>query len=148
MKPSIKYQATQIIAAIFIFLFAYTAISKLTAFNGFVFGISRHPFLKSIALPAAWAVLAAELLAAALLFFPSTRRVGFWITAILMSLFTGYIASMLLFSDIIPCSCGGIISSMSWRSHLWLNIGLVLTALWGLRLQYEFNQTKHKSLLQ
>jgi len=135
MKQKVKYYTVQFIAALFIFLFTYTAISKLSAFQGFVFGISRHPFLHPVALFVAWSVLVVEFLAVALLFFPSSRRQGFWLSALLMALFTGYIASMLLFAETIPCSCGGIISSLSWHSHLILNILLLLVATGGILIQ-------------
>ena len=49
----------------------------------------------------------------------------------LLTLFTGYIAAILLhFFPRTPCSCGGIFRNLSWQQHFWVNLGLItLTTL-------------------
>lgn len=72
-----------------------------------------------------------ELLTAALLFFPKTRTKGFGLSLIMMSVFTGYIAFMVVFSEKLPCSCGGVLSSMNWTEHLLFNIFFTIVAWLG-----------------
>jgi hypothetical protein len=56
----------------------------------------------------------------------------------LMTVFTIYIAYMLLTSSHLPCSCGGVISKLSWKEHLWLNVLLSVLAAFSLCLQQRF----------
>jgi hypothetical protein len=48
-----------------------------------------------------------------------------------MAAFTGYIGFMLLSNIELPCSCGGVISSLSWKNHLVFNILFLLLASVG-----------------
>ena len=67
---------------------------------------------------------------------PSTRIWGFKLASGLFLLFTGYVALVLtgIFGRI-PCSCGGIVSTLGWWEHLVLNIVLLVTAILGYRLE-------------
>jgi hypothetical protein len=127
MLPSFKKTSViNILKAIFIFLFVYTAFSKLLDFQSFNIVLRRSPLigryhhLVTIFLPSS------EILVAALLFFPATVKIGLWSFFSMMLLFTGYIVYMLVFSPYLPCSCGGVIKFMSWKNHLLFN-GLIIT---------------------
>ena len=39
---------------------------------------------------------------------------------------------ILIYSPYVPCSCGGIVSALSWTQHLILNIGLTLACLFAM----------------
>ncbi|HSU26792.1 MAG TPA: MauE/DoxX family redox-associated membrane protein [Chitinophagaceae bacterium] len=134
-----------IIAAIFILLFTYTAISKLRDHTKFYYTIRRSPLIGDKAAFVSWALPFNELFVAALLFFLSTRALGLKISFALMVLFTLYIGYMLAFTSHLPCSCGGVISHLSWKNHLYLNIGLTLLAGWGIWLM---NKTKKQMPFQ
>lgn len=122
----------EIIAALFIFVFAYTAFSKLWEHEKFVAVLSSSPLLGSRAQEMAYAVPGIEIAAIILLLIPSLRKGGLWVSAIIMSLFTIYIGYMILFASHLPCSCGGIIENLSWQQHLVFNIILIVLALIGL----------------
>ncbi len=58
-----------------------------------------------------------------LLLAPGTRLSGFYLSTLLILGFTTYIGLVLTgFFDRCPCSCGGVISSMSFESHFSFNL--------------------------
>ncbi len=68
-----------------------------------------------------------------LLLFKSTRIAGYWGSALLLLVFTAYISLVKLsYFGRIPCSCGGIISGLSWTQHLLFNILFLTLSLLGL----------------
>lgn len=132
MKPVKKTIAIDIISALFILLFVYTATSKLFEHNTFKAILRESPLIASKANILSWILPILELFTAALLLIPSQRRYGFLSSFILMLLFTSYVAYMILFAGDLPCSCGGIISAMTWSQHLIFNI--FFTALGAIAL--------------
>jgi methylamine utilization protein MauE len=66
---------------------------------------------------------------------PKTRLLGLYASFSLMTMFTAYIIAILRFSEFIPCSCGGVLSHMSWIQHLWFNVAFIFFALTGIILQ-------------
>ncbi|MGY0036285.1 MauE/DoxX family redox-associated membrane protein [Pedobacter sp. NJ-S-72] len=67
-----------------------------------------------------------------------SRLLGLILSALLMVLFTGYIALVLSgYYDHIPCSCGGVLNSLEWRTHLWFNVFFLVLAGVGLMFQYQ-----------
>lgn len=134
MKPIKKTIAIDIISALFILLFVYTATSKLFEHNAFEAILSQSPFIGSKANLLSWTLPILELFTAALLLIPSCRRFGFLSSFILMLLFTSYVAYMILFAENLPCSCGGVISQMTWSQHLIFNIFFTALAFISWRL--------------
>jgi len=116
----------------FVFLFVYTATSKLFRLYIFQLQLERFPWIKYAAAFMAWAVPLAELAAAGLLLAKRTRRIGLFVSLSLMVMFTLYLAFMLGTEKHLPCSCGGVISSMSWGQHLVFNIFFTGIAIVGL----------------
>lgn len=86
------------------------------------------PVLEAAPETVARIIIGAEAIAVMLLLIPLTRWYGLILAALLMSLFTAYIAYMLITASALPCSCGGIISKLGWKEHLWLNIILFIIA--------------------
>lgn len=125
----------EIIAFLFIVLFLYTGISKLLDYTVFREQIAMSSFLTPVSSEIAWGLPIIEILVALLLFIPGLRLVGFYASLALMVLFTGYIILIPNFNDKLPCSCGGIIQLLSWKNHLFLNIGLLVLAFVGLYLK-------------
>lgn len=127
---SIRYHLySNIIAALFIFLFAYTAINKLVKLDEFKHVLSNADYIGKNAGFVSWSIILAEWVAVLLLIYVPIRWLGFYLTFLLMTLFTGYILLMLLTSSHLPCSCGGIISQLSWWQHLFLNIFLTIVTV-------------------
>jgi hypothetical protein len=62
-------------------------------------------------------------------------------------MFTAYIITILNFSEYIPCSCGGILQNMTWKTHLVFNIGLVLLSIAGILIEtYSKNAEEERNL--
>jgi putative oxidoreductase len=123
---------TEIIAALFILLFVYTATSKLFEFSSFRYVLSKSPMIGNKAPFLAWALPLLEFGISLLLFIPRTRRQGLWGSLVLMTLFTGYLSYMIYFTPDRPCNCGGVLKQMTWNQHLIFNIFFVLLAVLGL----------------
>jgi len=130
---------TEIIASLFILLFLYTALSKLSDVNRMELTIATSPVIGDRAKMVAWTVPIVEIIISVWLFIPRLRYHGLMASFILMLVFTFYVAGILAFADLIPCSCGGVISEMSWGQHLIFNIIFSLIALLGVRL-YRSNK--------
>lgn len=137
-----------IISFVFIFLFVYAAASKLIDHQNFAIQLGQSPLLTAYAEWISWLVPLAECVTVVLLVNPKTRLVGFYGSLILMSAFTAYIICILTLSIYVPCSCGGVLESLTWTQHLILNIGLVLSAIAGILLandQSVFNVCENKT---
>src|SRR5690606_36081179 len=104
----------EIIVSLFILLWVYAALSKLLDYQTFKVQLGKSPLLTQFAGFAAIAVPVAELLIAVMLLLPRLRLLGLYASLFLMSLFTTYLVAILNFSYYIPCSCGGILSGLSW----------------------------------
>ncbi len=134
-KKTVKITAenvTKIVAALFILLFVYTAISKIGEHQQFVAVLKSSPLIGSFANFVSWGVPVSEIIIAAFLFFPATRKTGLKLSLLLMSVFTIYIAYMILFVPHLPCSCGGVINHLSWSGHLVFNLTLIALSIIGL----------------
>jgi hypothetical protein len=125
---------TELISSLLIFLFGYTAISKLLSIDRFEAVLEQSPLISSGAALLAWQIPLAELAIVLLLIFSSTRKMGLWVSAILLSFFTIYLFYMVLFSPHLPCSCGGVISSMSWPVHIGFNVVCIAITVAGIRI--------------
>jgi len=132
---------------LFIFLFTYTAISKLFSFASFRYNLDHSPLIAPFSQWIAVFLPVLELAVALLLFFPKKRIAGLYASFSLMSIFSLYIAYALVSGLKLPCSCGGIIQSLTWPQHLWVNI--ILATLGAVSLHYKpKNPHQIKSLLQ
>ena len=123
---------TELISSLLILLFCYTALSKLFSVAHFEAVLEQSPLISSGAALLAWQVPLTELCIVLLLFFPHTRVAGLYGSLLLLGLFTIYLVYMVLFSQHLPCSCGGVISSMSWPVHIGFNgvcIGATVVAI-------------------
>ena len=133
-----------LLAALFILLFVYTATDKLWSHHQFQKTLERSPLLSSVSTWLSWMIPVIELFIAVMLLLPRLRQAGFFASCGLMVLFTSYIFFMLLSGDKLPCSCGGIISRLSWLQHLWLNVILTLLAAASIYLSKHSNFYSNK----
>ena len=134
MRKVNKTMIIDIISALFILLFVYTATTKLFEHESFRAVLSQSPLIGINANTLSWALPILELLTAMLLFIPSFRKWGLASSFLLMVLFTSYVTYMILFARNLPCSCGGVISRMTWPRHLIFNIFFTTLAAIALRL--------------
>lgn len=122
------------IAAIFILLFVYAAVSKLIDHKSFLYSLQNSPLLQPLASILSWLVPCTEIAISILLFNPKRKEAGLLLSTLLMTAFTFYIAYMLLFIPHLPCSCGGILNSMTWNQHLVFNIVITMLGIIGWRV--------------
>ena len=113
------------VKAIIILLFAYTATDKLLHYTVTVGQMNQQllPLWLKPYLPLGIPIL--ELLIALSLAIFSNKLWPWLAAASLMLAFTAYVG-IVHFGDFprVPCSCGGIISSLSWSAHFYLNLSL------------------------
>jgi hypothetical protein len=133
-----------IISALYILLFLYAALSKLTGYEKFLAELEQSPLLASIAGIVAWFIPAAQIVLATMLAFTRTRLPGLYGAIALIAIFTAYILTILFSSGYIPCVCLGILRNGSWDQHLLLNIFLMILAIPGIALQTKL-QAKYPS---
>lgn len=130
----------EIISALFILLFVYTASSKLLELEKFQNTITQSPLIGDFASLISWAVPITEIGLALLLLIPKTRLIGLYASTAMMTVFTLYIGYMIVFTPKLPCSCGGVIKYMTWNQHLLFNIFFTLLGMWGIILSRKNNK--------
>jgi uncharacterized membrane protein YphA (DoxX/SURF4 family) len=127
--------AIEIIAFLFILLFVYASLNKLTDYQKFKIQIGQSPLLIGFGNSIPWIVITVELLISVLLVIPKFRLVAFFSSFCLMTMFTTYIIAILNFSPYVPCSCGGVLEKLGWTEHLFFNSFFVLLAVIAIVLQ-------------
>jgi hypothetical protein len=125
----------EIVSALLVFLFVYAAVSKLLDFGKFRYQLGQSPFITSISWLVVWVIPIGEIAISILLIIRVTRASGLYLSFFLMLLFTGYIFIMLKYSSYLPCSCGGVLSNMSWKQHFVFNLAFSALALAGILIQ-------------
>jgi uncharacterized membrane protein YphA (DoxX/SURF4 family) len=113
-------------------LFVYTAVSKLIHLDLFQWRLELMPYISPYASLISWGVPFLELVIAGLLWFPRYRLLALYSSLVLLGVFTSYIIVVLKYSDSIPCSCGGVISTLGWTDHILFNITFMFMALLGI----------------
>lgn len=125
----------EILCLFFIALFVHAGLAKLIDHDLFVTQISQNKPLEPFAGFLSIALPVVELLISLLIAIPRFRRLGLYAFTSLMAIFSIYITIILSFAEDIPCSCGGILSGMGWRTHLIFNILTVALAVGAIKLQ-------------
>lgn len=138
MKRKIIITATVLL----FLLFLYTAFSKLLTHDTFVFHIKGVPFFGQYANVLAWAVPELEILIACLLIIPKTKQTGLFASFFLLLFFTVYIYWLQHFTNVLYCSCGGILGKLSWTWHFWFNIFFTLLAAAAVCLYPDYKKQK------
>lgn len=136
----------ELVRYVVIFLFGYTAFDKLINWANTVQQMNQQllpEFIKPL-LP--FLIPFLELLIALLLIIEYTKKQALLASGFLMACFTTYVA-VVLFNDFshIPCSCGGIIRSLTWEQHLVLNS---ITTLLIFSSYLLYNRFKNSELLK
>lgn len=138
-KPTI----TDYCASLLIILLLYAALSKMFDYSTFRQQLGQSPLLKpqmvnliSIATPFS------EVLISLLLMIKKYQLLGFYLSIILLSLFTTYII-LLLKGSFIPCSCGGILGKMDWNVHIVFNIFFIIIAVVGVLKTNIYENTQN-----
>jgi hypothetical protein len=115
-------------------LFLYTAYAKIIDHDRFLKGLTRVHLISGFAVFLSFAVPIVEIIVAFLLLIPQTEKTGLYGFIAVMSSFTIYIVSALIWERKLPCHCGGAIEKLSWSQHIWFNLAFIAIAILALRL--------------
>lgn len=143
IKPS---TITEMAVVLFAILFLYTGISKLIDYTVFKEQLAASPILATVSGLIAASLPFLEFLVVILLLVPRWRLKGFFAAFALMSLFTIYIIGLFLFDKEMPCSCGGIISLLSWEQHIFLNCFFIALAGAAISMEKKIKNNQKKNL--
>ncbi|MES1218633.1 MAG: MauE/DoxX family redox-associated membrane protein, partial [Bacteroidota bacterium] len=110
------------------------AFSKLADATIFYQQLRQYPLISPFSDTIAWLIPSIELLIIALLLFPTTRRIGLYSSFSILLIFTIYLITMVSFFKDLPCSCGGVISKLTWGQHILFNLGFIALSLSGIVL--------------
>jgi uncharacterized membrane protein YphA (DoxX/SURF4 family) len=140
-KDETKYDSGALVwlisLVLLVLLWGYAGFSKLADYHRFVqqMQLAPVPLMKQLAPVLGIAVPVTELALVGLLFTKPFRKAGLWLSFFLLLSFTVYISLMLLSGLRLPCTCGGLISKLGWRQHLFFNVFFMLISLlpfiWG-----------------
>ncbi len=145
----VKRVATEICAVLLILMYAYTAYNKLTGHQKFVYHFKKVHVFNQFPELAAWVIPVMEIAIIALLVsqVKKIRLWGFYMSGVLLVLFTIYLSAMKLFAPKLPCSCGGFIDKLKFTEHILLNVGLLAISTIGIVLLKEHHNLKKKETL-
>lgn len=119
--------------AVLTILFFYTAVTKLLDMEEFRRQLANQTLPRWSVGPLFWLIPISELLVSILLVNSATRKIGFYGSAILMLVFTGYIGLVLLnVFGRVPCSCSNLIRNMGFTAHFFFNLFFLTLSVVGI----------------
>jgi putative oxidoreductase len=130
------------ISYLFILLFMYTAANKIWEFHNFEWVLSTLPVIGSFSELIAYSIPAAEIIASLLLLSYTGRHLGLILSCLLMLGFTTYLLFMIIYTDNLPCNCGGVLSQLSWKQHIAFNLFFLLLSFIAIRLNQDIVRAK------
>tara|TARA_R110001592_G_scaffold42009_7_gene136715 strand:- start:1574 stop:2011 length:438 start_codon:yes stop_codon:yes gene_type:complete len=142
MKWQQKYTIliTEIISILFVLLFVYASASKLLGYQKFKVQLIQSSLLSPYANVIVWFIPVLEL-GIAILLLSKYKLLGLQLSLGLMTVFTIYIWYVLNYSPHIPCSCGGVISSLNWTEHIIFNLLWIFLAIIAIQINIRFKHT-------
>ncbi|SFT96293.1 DoxX-like family protein [Algoriphagus locisalis] len=121
------------LSILLILVWTYTGLDKLIRWEASRKAFHNQTFPSELAEILAYAVPITELLIASLLLFSVSRWWGYLSSILLLTVFTTYVGLIWVGAfPRVPCNCAGILESMGWESHFWMNLGFIGVAVWGL----------------
>lgn len=134
-----------ILQFLLVLLWTYASMVKLFDFETARNEMLNQVFPEGLANIFAWLVPLTEIFTAVLILFPGTAYSGYWISLLLLVSFTLYILFGLLhFYSRMPCSCGGIISQLSWGQHLLFNLFFITISLTAIIIYSKERKKRQK----
>lgn len=129
MKIKTSFIIVQLLYLLFILLFSYAAMSKFIDHSNFqdqlIFATGHNLSGKVLS----YLIPAAELMIAGMLCFQRTKLAGLYMFTIVMCCFSVYIGYLMLSGRHLPCTCGGVISAMTWKQHLIFNLSFMIAGI-------------------
>ena len=119
-----------------ILLWTYTGFDKLIRFEVSRKAFLNQPMPNDLEEILAFVIPGIELLIALLLLFSVTRWWGYLGSILLLTVFTTYVGLIWVGAfPRVPCNCAGILESLGWAEHFWMNLGFIGLAVSGIRLE-------------
>lgn len=133
-----KYFVSNTLSAIISIVLLYAAVSKLINLD-FTSAVTSKEIVSLYNLEMVFTPTI-ELIISVLILIPKTRRMCFLVTTLMFPTFTLYIIyqKYILYQPI--CSCGGVISKLTFTQHVLLNISLTIISALG------YTETKLNSI--
>ncbi len=123
----------KIIVLLLLCLWIPVSVDKLLNFEVFRSGILRQPFADNLGYILSYMLPVLEVLTVVVVLLPKLRFYGFLLSTVLMTAFTAYIGMALAGAwEKLPCGCGSVISSMSWKQHFFFNLFFLVISGYGL----------------
>lgn len=142
-KPDIYHIVNAIGIHLLIALWSYAFIVKVADLAHYHNQMNEQPFSPGFILSLTYLLPLLEGLVALLLIL-NKQMAGLSLSLLLLLAFTVYVLLVLgHYFPHTPCSCGGFISKMSWKNHLWFNLGLI--ALNGFCFYYKYHQERRST---
>jgi uncharacterized membrane protein YphA (DoxX/SURF4 family) len=124
--------------AVLIILWAYTGFDKILRFKESRNAFHNQTFPPELAELLSYSVPGVELLLVLLLLIPVARWWGYLGSALLLTVFITYVGLIWVGAfPRVPCNCAGIIDSMGWAVHFWMNLGLIGISVFGIWVERE-----------
>ena len=120
-------------SVLLILLWTYTGFDKIIHWKTSRKAFHNQTFPAELAEVLAYAIPITELLIALLLLFSVSRWWGYLSSILLLTVFTTYVGLIWVGAfPRVPCNCAGILESLGWEAHFWMNLGFIGLAVWGL----------------
>ena len=127
---------SKIPATLLILLWIYAGMDKILRFESSRKAFHNQVFPSELAEILSYAVPGVELLIALLLLFSVTRWWGYLGSVLLLTVFITYVGMIWVGAfPRIPCNCAGILESLGWAEHFWMNLGLIGMAVYGIWME-------------
>lgn len=124
-----------IIQFILILVFAYSGCDKIIHWEQSKLAFQNQTFPDELALALAYVVPILELVLAILIAFPKTLWWGYLGSMLLLTVFTTYVGLIWVGAfPRVPCNCAGILESLDWNSHFFINLFLIFLTMIGLAI--------------
>ena len=137
----IRKHLVELITALLVILFTYTALSKILDVDTFRKQLLNQPLPETLKQNLVWLIPVSEITTSIFLIVKPLRLYGFVLAFLLMLAFTLYVGLILANTfAYIPCSCGGILNTLSWKAHFIFNIVFTLLALAGVIIERKRRQ--------
>jgi putative oxidoreductase len=132
--------------SLLIILWIYVAGSKLLEYNTFKHELTMQHFPFKIEGTLVWLLPSIEILTAILLISTNTIKYGLIASALLLTIFTIYITFIITgIYNKAPCSCGGVLSMLSWKTHLIFNLSFLAINVWAIYTFYQKRKEVRKN---
>lgn len=142
-----KEVLTEIISGMLVLLFMYAAVSKLLDHENFVIQLSSQLNITFLPQLISYLLPAEEIFFSLLVVFEPTRKIGLYALLTMLTGFSVYIVCMLLGNKKLHCTCGGVISQLTWKEHLILNLFFIGLSIAGIILMNKESKYTENTLL-